>query len=120
MQAGKRFQEEDVRFFLELMVTLVMIMLIWGLLGGCSYARPKEHPTVSLATAQISGASGTPVRETQYVERKRRISHYKVMHGDTLYRIAQKTGSSMDAIVMANGMSDPSKLAVGQMLVIPK
>lgn len=121
MRTGKKFQEEDVSFFLELTVTLFMIMFIWGLLGGCSVAKPKEdHPTVSLATAQISEPAAAPVQEASPKKTEPKVAHYQVKRGDTLYRIAQKTGASVDAIAMANGLSDPTKLAVGQTLVIPK
>ena len=30
----KKFEDQDIRFFWELTVTLAMIVLIWGLLGG--------------------------------------------------------------------------------------
>ena len=118
MRTAKKFQEKDVSFFLELTVTLFMIMLIWGLMSGCSYAKPKEdHPTVSLATAQISEPAAAEVEAPAKPEPK--IAHYRVKRGDTLYRIAQETGASVDAIAMANGLSDPAKLAVGQTLLIP-
>jgi len=42
-----------------------------------------------------------------------------VKRGDTLYIIAQQYGTSMEAIIAANGISDPSSLEVGQRLVIP-
>lgn len=45
---------------------------------------------------------------------------YVVAEGDTLSRIAQKTGASTRAIQDANGITDPSKITVGKTLKIPK
>ncbi len=42
-----------------------------------------------------------------------------VQRGETLYRIALLYGSSVDAIVQANGLTNPSQIQVGQRLVIP-
>lgn len=42
-----------------------------------------------------------------------------VLHGENLTGIAQRYGTSIAAIVSANGMTDPSYLRVGQRLTIP-
>ncbi len=44
---------------------------------------------------------------------------YIVESGDTLWSIAQQFDSSVDALMAANGLSDPGLLLVGQRLVIP-
>jgi len=44
---------------------------------------------------------------------------YIVQAGDTLVAIAQQYGVTTDAIVAANGLSDPDRLSVGQRLIIP-
>jgi LysM repeat protein len=44
---------------------------------------------------------------------------YTVAKGDTLARIAQKTGAKREDIINANKISDPSKLMAGQVLFIP-
>jgi lysozyme len=46
-------------------------------------------------------------------------SVYVVQAGDTLGAIAETHGVSVDAIMQANGLSDPNYIYVGQELVIP-
>jgi murein DD-endopeptidase MepM/ murein hydrolase activator NlpD len=44
---------------------------------------------------------------------------YVVQPGDTLFRIAERFGSTVEAIVNANDIVDPSLIEVGQRLLIP-
>ena len=44
---------------------------------------------------------------------------YVVQPGDTLFSIAQRFGSSVEAIAAANNIADPSLISVGQKLIIP-
>lgn len=44
---------------------------------------------------------------------------YVVQRGDTLYGIAQRFDTTVEAIVTANGIDDPSLITVGQKLKIP-
>ena len=44
---------------------------------------------------------------------------YTVKSGDTLYKIAQETGTTIDALVEANGLTRPNDLVIGQNLFIP-
>jgi LysM repeat protein len=46
-------------------------------------------------------------------------SQHVVQPGDTLGRIAQQYGISLEALMQANGLSDPNLLSVGQSLTIP-
>lgn len=42
-----------------------------------------------------------------------------VQIGDTLFRIAERYGTTVNAIVQANSIQDPDRIAVGDTLVIP-
>lgn len=44
---------------------------------------------------------------------------YTTLPQDTLYKIANKYGTTISAIVGANAISNPDKLAIGQNLIIP-
>lgn len=44
---------------------------------------------------------------------------YVVQPGDTLSEIARRFGSSVDAIVRANGIADPDFIFAGQILCVP-
>lgn len=44
---------------------------------------------------------------------------YTVVAGDTVSRIAQKTGGKVADIINANKLADPTKIQVGQVLFIP-
>lgn len=64
-------------------------------------------PTPSATAVPTLAPTATPTRT------------YVVEEGDTLSHIAALFGSSVDAIVAANGLDDPDRLTVGQVLVIP-
>jgi LysM repeat protein len=44
---------------------------------------------------------------------------YIVQPGDTLFRISQRFGISQDALMRANGITNPNAIYVGQKLIIP-
>jgi LysM repeat protein len=44
---------------------------------------------------------------------------YKVRSGDTLSAIAARFGTTVRALVDLNGITDPSRLRVGQVLKLP-
>ncbi len=45
---------------------------------------------------------------------------YRLREGDTLARVAKRTGVPVDAIAKANNIADPHKVQVGRLLTIPR
>jgi LysM repeat protein len=48
-----------------------------------------------------------------------RVQEHVVAAGETLFSIARRYGTTVDAIAHANGIPDPRQIFVGQRLVIP-
>jgi len=71
-------------------------------------ARPAEASATPAPTGSPPAPTSTPAPRTHVVE-----------PGDNLWDLAQRYGVSVDAIVSANGLSDPEALVLGQKLVIP-
>ncbi len=46
-------------------------------------------------------------------------STYTVQPGDTLFRIAARFGTTVDALAAANGINDPAAIQVGETLTVP-
>jgi LysM repeat protein len=79
-------------------------------------ATPTARPT---ATPSPSPSSSASPRPSPASPRPTGSTTYVVKRGDTLGRIAAQFGISVQAIVDANGLSDPNHIVVGQRLVIP-
>lgn len=54
-----------------------------------------------------------------HVTAPRRDATYRLQEGDTLARLAKRTGVAVDAIAKANNISDPHKVRAGRLLTIP-
>src|SRR5687768_5903846 len=72
-------------------------------------SRPKLAAALLLTLAGAAGPAATSPCE----------DGYRVVRGDTLYRIARRCGSSVAAIARASGVRNPNLIRVGQRLVIP-
>jgi LysM repeat protein len=59
----------------------------------------------------VAPANGAPLDQGSVV--------HVVEWGETLFRIAQRYGTSVDAISAANGIANPTRIYAGQRLVIP-
>lgn len=84
------------------------------LLAACTResAQPTPAPVPTLVV--VTATPGPPAAPTPGVEQT-----YVVREGDTLSGIAARFGVAEEAILKANGISDPDRVFVGQELVIP-
>ena len=87
-------------------------------------ARPTPSPTVE-ATASptvvptpVPTPAATPVA-TPAPTPPPPATTYAVQSGDTLAAIAQRFGTTVEALQAANGIEDPNEIFIGQVLVIP-
>ena len=70
---------------------------------------PSPSPTPSpTAAPTVTPAPTPPPQQT-----------YTVVEGDTLALIAERFGTTVEALQAANGIEDPNEIIIGQVLVIP-
>src|SRR4030042_1232811 len=79
-------------------------------------ALPSLTPTPSVGPAVSPTPSGATAAPTPPAGAD---TTYEVQAGDTLFSIARRFGTTVEAIVAANGLADPSQIEVGQVLLIP-
>jgi LysM repeat protein len=87
-------------------------------LPECASAEPEinvETDVVELApatpTSPVNTIATTPVPPSGET--------YTVQRGDTLFTIAQRLGTTVSALQEANNISDPNRISVGQVLIVP-
>ena len=81
--------------------------------------RPAAAPlgALALAAAFALGCASSPPAAPRAPSE---ATAHTVARGETIYAIAREYGTSVDAIVMANGITDFSAIEVGTRLVIPR
>jgi peptidoglycan/xylan/chitin deacetylase (PgdA/CDA1 family) len=113
---------------LRILIALLLVLVTGFACGGGDHGSsptPAASATPSgsaSATATPSGsatASATPVPSGGEPTLPPTGVTYVVQRGDTLYSIAQRFGVTVEAIAQANGISDPTQIDVGQVLIIP-
>jgi murein DD-endopeptidase MepM/ murein hydrolase activator NlpD len=94
---------ETRRFRKSALIKAILALGIFG--AGCSHRR---------ATPELPAGLEREHREPDIVPLR-----HTVLAGQTLYRIAQMYGVTPNGLAAANGISDPTQVAVGQELLIP-
>ncbi len=102
-----------IRLLLCLVVALVLAASACG--GGDGNGASTPTAT-SLRTATPAGASETPGASATPTPAG---AAYTVKAGDSVYSIALLFGTTVQAIVQANGLTDPGKIWPGLSLIIP-
>ncbi|HHB90713.1 MAG TPA: LysM peptidoglycan-binding domain-containing protein [Anaerolineae bacterium] len=88
-------------------------------------AGSTRQPTVILTTRTAPAPKATPpaagIKPTiKPAPTASQYTIYVVKKGDTLYRIAKRYKTTVKALQRINGIADPSKLAIGQELKVPR
>jgi uncharacterized protein YkwD len=91
-------------------------VLVFGASGAPWPTRPPITVTIPGGTAQpvitATAAAPTATIDSTYTT-------YVVQPGDTLFQIALRFGTSVDKLAAANGITNPDRIEVGQVLIIP-
>lgn len=105
---------------------LALVLVIALAVAGCGdddeagspTATPSVWPSVSVwpSPTGTGGPSETPAASPTVPAD---AFEYTVGRGDTLFSIAQRYGTTVEAIVALNGLADPDDIEVGQVLLIP-
>jgi len=81
--------------------------------GASAKAAPAAQ-VASSAPAPVKPQAQAPAAQAQGSEKV-----YVVVKGDTLVKIARKYGTTAENLMQANNISDPSRLGIGQKLILP-
>jgi LysM repeat protein len=83
---------------------------------------PTPTPTSTSTTPTPTGtpATATPTPTPTATLQPGQTVIYVVRSGDTLYSIARRFGTTVQAIVQINGITNPSRIYAGQQLLIPR
>jgi lipoprotein NlpD len=94
---------------------LAAVVVTGALMAGC--ASPYPSAPVVERTARSNAPQPPPVAKvTAPTPRTLPDDHYEVKRGDTLYSIALEHGVDYRELAQWNGLDDPTKIRVGQVL----
>ena len=89
-------------------IKISIFVLVLGLLTGCATTEYKPMPTLPSQKTAVTTPSG-----------KKEGVYHTVVHGQTLWQIAQAYGVNIKDIIDSNNIPNGSALEVGQLLFIP-
>jgi len=96
--------------------TVGIIMVLALATAACGGGDDEAATTTTALVTVLATTSVPAVTSTTIVPE----TTYEVKNGDVLGKIAENFGVGIQAILDANGLDDPNKLRVGQVLVIPR
>ena len=102
-------------------------------MGDTLYSIARRHGTTVEAIAQVND-----IANVSYIQAGQQLiiprgtpvtpgppppqpgpSVYVIQHGDTLYSLARRFGTTVEALALANHIANPSRIYAGQQLTIP-
>jgi LysM repeat protein len=103
------------RASLAVAITAVMLAAFTAC-GGGGNEKPTSTPSDFLAIVTPTPGTPVPVTPTEGAGEET----YVVREGDSISAIAARFGVSQEALLRANGITDPNSIYAGQELVIPE
>ena len=103
---------------------LIALLMLSGCANSGAAAGAKATRSAVPATASVSStAAATRMAAQPTATTGAPVTGMSIMHtvqaGENLYRIARKYGTSVQAIVQVNNITDVTRIAVGQKIAIP-
>jgi LysM repeat protein len=94
--------------------TVLLVLWLWG-------RGPQPLASAPTATFDVAAALASKVPTPTPTLPPTPTPHtYTVEAGDSLFSIARDLGIELDLLMAANGLTDPDRLDVGQVLTIPE
>jgi uncharacterized protein YkwD len=87
------------------------------LVFGASGVPWPTRPPVTVTLAGPTQTPGPTLTATATIDAT--YTSYVVQPGDTLFQIATQFGTSVDKLVEANGITNPDRIEIGQVVIIP-
>lgn len=100
---------------------LAPAVLLGVAVAACGGSGDEGEPSAlaGIATATAPATLPEPILLGGAPEQPGDGSIYEVRDGDSLSAIAERFGTTVEALVEANAIADPTQLEVGQVLVLP-
>src|SRR5262245_23414180 len=103
----------------SVVLILLAALFLTGLSIGPALAQDSSTPQVIIVTATPSPGSATSSPVTPPATPIGNYTLYTIQPGDTLSSIARRNGTTVNALVSANGIVNPSLIFWGTQLKIP-
>ena len=87
--------------------------------GDAQPEQPDYTATLVVSKVEAAPAPGATATSTAACTVRTDWFEYTVVRGDTLFSIAQRSGSSVEELAEGNCLGDPTKISVGQRLYAP-
>src|SRR5438477_7876173 len=92
-------------FIVSHLLRTALVLTICAVLMNVQRLSAQNNPATPAPVATAPATGGATI--------------HVVQRGENLFRIAIRYGTTVDAIVAANGLGDPTQIQVGQRLLIP-
>ena len=93
---------------------MAIVLAAAGLSGGCQFDLGRSDTPPAASTTPRLATETTTTTEDPIA-----LTPYTVVRGDTLIRIADRHGIHLNDLVRVNNIADPTKIFVGQTILIP-